>query len=342
MENVQSSGIIPVIHRLVTSEHGENYWFNAKACYVMECLGERDYDYSFFAGLTGDTFLQHYKFGFYGDGASSYHQFGGDGSYFEGIFAKCGYTATYVSVADICRDREAHLQRLRAYIDRGVPVISLGAGGTPAAVYVGYEEGGKTLLFISGDSGEPQRISYEKALESAEPGSAAWIFVGKKRESLPLAEIYRSAILALPGLLTLNNGQYCFGAAAFYKWAEELDGGIFDNIKPEDFDAWGMYRNFICVLATNGSCCYSFLEKARELNPDMCILKQVEALYRKTKDIWDELEEIGCGLQATLELLQDREKRAQITVKLRRCAAIIEEVVSVLEENTGNEGKTAS
>lgn len=52
--------------------HGENYWMNGCAGYVMECLNEPDYDYWFFAGLSGDNFAQHHALNgrFYGDGVS--------------------------------------------------------------------------------------------------------------------------------------------------------------------------------------------------------------------------------------------------------------------------------
>ena len=42
MSERKKSNLIPVIHRLVTDENGENYWFNGCAKYVMECLGEKD------------------------------------------------------------------------------------------------------------------------------------------------------------------------------------------------------------------------------------------------------------------------------------------------------------
>lgn len=42
MVTKQSNNIIPVIHRLVTDEYGENYWFNGCARYVMKCLGEKE------------------------------------------------------------------------------------------------------------------------------------------------------------------------------------------------------------------------------------------------------------------------------------------------------------
>ena len=41
MSERKKSNLIPIIHRLVTDENGENYWFNGCAKYVMECLGER-------------------------------------------------------------------------------------------------------------------------------------------------------------------------------------------------------------------------------------------------------------------------------------------------------------
>lgn len=43
--------MIQIIHRLVTDEYGENYWFDGCARYIMECLNEPDFDYDFFAGL---------------------------------------------------------------------------------------------------------------------------------------------------------------------------------------------------------------------------------------------------------------------------------------------------
>lgn len=91
-----------------------------------------------------------------------------------------------------------------------------------------------------------------------------------------------------------------------------------------------MYQNFICVLATNGSCCYPFLEKAQKLNPDMSFLEELSALYNKTKDMWFELEAMGGGFNITLEVLQDKEKRAKITSKLREFATVIDEIVKVL------------
>lgn len=89
----QSNNMIPDIHRLITSEYGENYWFDGCARYVMESVGEYtgepDFGYCFFAGLTGDVLAQVYSYGVYmGEGVSACSAVREGGSYFERIFEK--------------------------------------------------------------------------------------------------------------------------------------------------------------------------------------------------------------------------------------------------------------
>jgi hypothetical protein len=357
----QSNNIIPVIHRLLTSEYGENYWFNACARYVMECLGEytkdsdlmtdeiynckkktNDFGFWLFAGLTGDVLTQHYKQPFAGDGVNAHHQFNGDSKFFEDVFAKCGYAATFVFSRDLCKNKEMYLQTLTGYIDKGIPVITLGNDSPPFGVFVGYEEYGKTLLFISGDNKEPQRVSCDKAMESNKPDIDGWIFVGEKKEQKNIANIYREAICALPELLTTNNDKYCFGSAAFRAWADDVVNGYFDGMKPEEFDDWAMYTNFICVLATNGSCAHNFIKRAQAHNPDMTYLEEINKLYTRTGEIWNndngnDLEALGGGFNITLETLQTPEKRSKIAARIRECGDIMDKVVKILNENIKDE-----
>ena len=265
MTNKQSNNIIPTIHRLVTDEYGENYWFNGCAKYVMECLGEPDYDYWFFAGLTGDVFTQHYNYTKYaGDALSSYmmeENMGGDPVKFvDETFSKCGYAATYVSNQDLQKNTEMYVSTLVAYIDKGIPVI---AWGTPlVGVFVGYEDHGKVLLYITGNKDQPERVSLEKIIHGEVEKSqyeyrsqfGGWIFVGEKRENRPLANIYHEAIRAISQYQNIKTDTYCFGAEAFKAWAGDIENGKFNGMKPEDFDTWAHYTNYVCVLATNGSC----------------------------------------------------------------------------------------
>lgn len=342
----RSNNIIPVIHRLVTDEYGENYWFNGCAKYVMECLGEKDYDYWFFAGLTGDVFTQHYAYTKYsGDALTSYrmekNMGGNPETYVECIFAKCGYTATYVSNDDLRKNTVMYLNTLIAYIDKGIPVI---AWGDQVGVYVGYEDYGKVLLLITGNSNQPERIPLDKALQgwvnNAWPlqSDGGWIFIGDKKESRPLAELYREAICEISQHQSVKADTHCFGPEAFRAWARDIESGKFDGMTGEEFDTWAYYTNYVCVLATNGSCCHGFLQRARELNPDLGFLAEVGKLYKRTADIWnndngEDLEALGGGFNVTLEALQDKNKREKIAAKIREAAVCMDRVLAILQEH---------
>lgn len=344
----QSNNIIPVIHRLVTDEYGENYWFNGCAKYVMECLGEPDYDYWFFAGVTGDVFTQHYTYTkSSGDALTSYmmdENMGGNPAKFvEDTFSKCGYAATYVSNQDIRKNTEMYLNTLIAYIDKGIPVI---AWGHLVGLFVGYEEYGKVLLYITGNKNQPERIPLDKALQG-QVDAGGWIFVGAKKKSRPLAQLYREAISAIPQHLSVKTDTYCFGAEAFKAWARDIENGKFDKMAIEEFDIWAYYTNYVCVLATNGSCCHEFLKRARELNADFNFLEEVSALYRRTAEMWggdnnrndaNSLEILGGGFNVTLEVLQDKERRSKIVAKIREFPDVMDEILRVL--NTGLERTT--
>ena len=335
----QSNNVIPILHRLITDEHGENYWFNGCARYVMECLGEKDYDYEFFAGLTGDVLAQHYCIGkFWGDGIDGYHAGAGDAEeYIETLFAKIGYAATYVPSKTLAKNKEMYRQLTMAYIDKGVPVILYGY-----KVIVGYEESGNILLVITGNNSEPERVPFTDALGVKDfpwvsEDSFGWVFVGEKKESRDLAVVYREAIQNMPKLLTAKMSIGVFGAAAFYAWADDIERGKFDGMKEEDFDGWSMHTSFVCAMATNGSCCHGFLARARELNPDMAWLEDISKLYARTGEIWNnddgkDLEAIGGGFNVTLAALQDVEKRTAIAAKIREAGACIDEVLRILNE----------
>ena len=145
--HIKEKNIIPNIRRFVTNELGENYWLHGCLRYVMEALGEPDYDYEFFAGLTGDIFTQVYAFDhFRGDCATDYLLSAGEYGLIEDIFSRCGYGSECVPEEQVKAERGRYLQRILEYIDRGVPVISnLDISGHKQwLVFVGYEGRGKS------------------------------------------------------------------------------------------------------------------------------------------------------------------------------------------------------
>ena len=371
MVTKQSNNIIPNIHRFIISEHGENYHFNGCARYVMESLGkytiysdlmtdelynckkvDTNLGYWFFAGLTGDVLAQVYSYNEYmGESVSSCMFTSEGGDYIEKIFEKCGYASTFISGKQLAANKEMYIQTLMAYIDKGVPVIAFTHGGPPWGIYVGYEEFGKTLLYLSGDKSEPERVPIEKIISvridlpyHAHASSdeihvtKGWIFVGEKKHEVDIAQVYKDIIYDMPSLLVTKTDEYCFGAEAFRAWAADIENGKFDNIKPEEFDGWGTHVSNICNMTTNGSCAHNFFKRAQGLNPDMAFLDDINKLYDRIAQIWNndngnDLESLGGGFNVTLKVLQDKDKRGKIAVKIREAADCMDEVVMVLNKN---------
>lgn len=341
--HIKEKNIIPNIRRFVTNELGENYWLHGCLRYVMEALWEPDYDYEFFAGLTGDIFTQVYAFDhFRGDCATDYLMSAGEYGFIEDIFSRCGYGSEFVPEEQVKAERGRYLQRILEYIDSGVPVISnLDISGHKQwLVFVGYEGRGEVLLFMTDNMTEPEEIpSAEVFAPSAGDGgwSRGLVFVGEKREQKDLAELYRQAIGRLPELMRTRAPGYCFGPAAFRAWAADIEGGRYDSVDPEVFrrDRWYLYDNYICILATNGSCCHSFLDRAQKLNPDMAWLQELHRLYQRMAEMWekdpDGLEAMGAGFNVTLKALRDRELRGRIAAKLREYAGLADKVLEALD-----------
>ncbi len=343
MVTSQSNNVIPNIHQLITMHYGENYWFNGCAKYVMECLNEPDYDYWFFAGLTGDNLAQVFAYDrFRGDGASDYLT-GQSARFVEKVFDACGYASTFVNAKSIQSNRTMYLQTLISYIDKGIPVIRYHMGW---GVFAGYEDYGKVLLYMTADKLEPERIPFEDVFtkhggfydEQAGDLGFGWLFVGEKKWHVELKQVYRDIIRNMPKLLTTKTDGYCFGPEAFRAWAAQIESGKFDNMKPEELDGWDMYKIYVCNLATNGSCNETFFKRAMELNPDLTFLDEISKLYRQTGRLWndqngEDLEAIGGGFNVTLGVLQDRDKRDRIVAKILEFADCMDRVLAVLNEN---------
>lgn len=86
----------------------------------------------------------------------------------------------------------------------------------------------------------------------------------------------------MPKLLKVRNEEYCFSQEAFRAWAESIENGKLDGMKPEDFDdGWWVHVSSICNMATNESCSSSFFRRAMELNLDLAFLDDVIRLYER-------------------------------------------------------------
>lgn len=345
----QSNNSISNIHRFITSEYGENYHFNGCARYVMESLGEYkeepDFGYWFFAGLTGDILSQVYSYDEYmGECVSSCMFNLEGGGYLEGIFEKCGYASTFVSEKQLADHKELYVRTLMAHIDKGVPVIAVTRQGSPWGIYVGYEEYGKTLLFLARDMTQPECVPIELAIDpqaASEHAAKGWLFVGEKKRTVDLAQMYRNIIFEIPKLFAIKNKAFCFGAEAFRAWADDIENGKAESVALEQFNAWCLHTSNVCNMATNGSTIYTILQRTQELNPDLTFIDEIGKLYKRTAEIWNEdggrdLEALGGGFNVTLEALQDKTRRGKIAARIREAAECMERVLEIVNEYLGN------
>ena len=70
----------------------------------------------------------------------------------------------------------------------------------------------------------------------------------------------------------------------------------------------------------------------------MIFLNKINDLYSRMGQIWDndngdDLESLGGGFHVTLEVLQDKVRRAKIASRIRECGDLTDEVLRVIEEN---------
>lgn len=345
--------MIPNIPPLANSWFGENYPFGGVARYIMGCLGEMTLsDYALIAGISGDIFAQAYALGTEKQDSPSGYYLGLHG--YPSVFDTLGYAAEAFSEATYQSDLARFYAKITASIDRGIPVAWLRRG--PAAAIVGYEGDGRTLLFLSGGSTEPERVTLDEAYFQADGQQAlGWIVMGKKTRDVSIRRLYRDAILRLPTLLTQRTDAYVLGAEAFRAWARDIERGAFAAMTHEAFDEnFFAYDVYVANLSTNSGGCQSFLEKAQALNPDLAFLADVRRQYRATNYLWnggywvkdvltpeeradllrqygpESLESLGGGFGCKLETLQSEAKRTPIVRQIRRLAACYDEVVRIL------------
>jgi AraC-like DNA-binding protein len=357
--------------QLANSGHGENYYFNAMARHVMNCLGEMQLaDYSLFAGITGDVFTQFYRLNenaVRGVGACDYY-LGLRG--IVSIFNKVGYAAESFSVRDLKSDREGFLKKITAGIDRGVPVIWYHPG--MVGIIVGYESDNQTLLYMNGEMKEPDKLVLNDDFYKNKPDTSVyrnhdidthgWVVINGKDRDVSLAEIYRDAVRHLPKLLTMKTDDWVFGAEAFRAWANDIESGKIskmelDPIRNPKVPDFFNYEVYVLNMATNSGGGQSFLQTAQELNPDFIFLEEVRKQYRIINYLWNggywikdvhapeereemkriygdvSLETLGGAFGCTPETLHDSKKCSAIANQIRKCADCIDEVIRLLTKH---------
>lgn len=324
---MSESNIIANVHQFINWGWGQNYPFNGAVSFLLESIGENPeiYDYWFFSGVSGDIFTMCY--GNNDDFNDCVSVCSNGIENIKLVFEAIGYEFEYINQKELNSNKEKYIQKVIEYIDKGIPVLQRGKpDNANYDIIYQYSDNGKILYSMVGDEEYKDTINTEKIIEHN------WIFIGNKTKDCSMASVYREAILRIP--YWLNHPKtptgVSFGAQAFYDWADDIEKGRYDSLQQDTFDPWKHYHIYVCNLATNSGGGQSFLDKAYEYNPDLTFIPKVKEQYLKTEVLWKELEEIGGGFNATLETLQNVDKRQLIASKIREFGKCSEKVYSLV------------
>lgn len=320
---------IPV-RQLIHNMQGQNYWLNGCMEFLMECLGEdKAYDYWFFSGITGDSFMQMYSKNPKNMVLCYSHNM--TDAALKKAFDACGYNYDYYK--DVNNDnREAFDQRIRQYIDQNTPVIArVNDAFHSFAIICGYDK--NDFYYILGEEKEPMPYRYHEL-----------IFVTDKKPKPLLADVYRKAVMDIPTLITMAETEdYSFGKKAFIDWAESFQNGTFDKISIEDkvwythavssFSCWNTHGTYLCILGTNG-CTEGFLQDALTQNPDMTFINKLIPLYiAQNRNGFDTLIQLENGFSLKPEVIKNKDRMRPISNKIMELSKYCDEILTVFQNS---------
>lgn len=346
MINERSNNKLSDIRGIINGDEGKNYAFDDCMAFLMERLGENPkLDYWTFTWITGDGLTQVYN-----RNQSILCEYCVSGyfarqEHIDYVFDAIGYGYTYVTAEQINADKEKYIQKVMDYIDKDIPVlVKTTMADTPVdadvrthCLFVGYEEEGNTLLFIS---------DYDNIFkyDTTDIIKQDWIFVGEKKRVIAFEDIILNSVRKMQYWLTLSekNGKF-FGAAAFRAWADDIEN---DRYKHET-DLWANYGVYFCNMATNSwannisdAPHASLINKFVQMHLQFTVMKdKIAEQYFKIGNgdgaggIWKDLENLGGGFNVNHEALRDKEKRTKIADKIREAADCLETVVRILKQN---------
>lgn len=342
------ANLLPAIRGIFDGYQGHNYGLPDCLAYVWERLNEgMQLTYWDFAAITGDSVAQVYN-----RNPSTRCEYCVSGflageEHIGQVFDALGYGYTYATAEQINADKDAFLRKVTDYIDAGFPVLvktamaNIPGWESDVGTYcpiVGYNDGGNTLLLMVDLH---RLVKYETGGEI----KMDWIFIGDRLRDMTREELYLGAVKRISYWLTLpeRDGMF-FGTAAFRAWADDIEGGRYDD---NTTDLWVDYSVYVCNLATTPALPYFMLKTLAEMRAEYAdylpLHDTINALFPAFKPddmvpddskdgLWSELEYLGGGFNVTREVLRDKTKRGNIASALRGYASRLDKAVELLND----------
>ncbi|MDF2686437.1 MAG: transcriptional regulator, AraC family [Clostridia bacterium] len=343
---VVSRRLIPNVEKLY--ENGaENYMFCSCMRSVMAALNEnKDFDFSFFAGITGDFFTQ-----IWGEPKwqynDSYSTVARDtGEPIKAAFNACGYEYEYYSKQEISSNQQKFIGKIVDSIDKGFPVLTFGIVGPPiCSIIFGYDENGDILIGWSQFTDEPKEenpldlVVAENYFQvrNGLDRSNALIFFGKKRKTPAVEQSIKDSLLnihkfsALPQTKNIH-----FGKKAFDDWADSL---LCDEyFATEEMLAYPLdtYGSCIVMVGSNMHGINRYLERALELCPDIneYIIKLQNAFNNEMEALQKLVDyQSGYFFDANRKALLNKDFRIGLADHIREIGKCYEIVANISKEN---------
>ena len=338
--------MITNIRPMFNTGKGHNFALPDCVKFILESTGWGEKpDYWDIAAVTGDTVAQVYN-----QNPSTGCDYCVSGylagpEYIGYVFDTLGYDHEYVTAEQLNANTDMYIKKIVDMIDRGIPVlVKTNINDIPGwnadvgthCVIVGYDCGGQVLkLILDAESTETVDCFISGG------NKTDLIFIGDRKREVTLEDIYIAALRRMTHWLTLpeRNGKF-FGAAAYRKWADDIEAGRFEDA---NLCLWSNYGVYVCNLATRGGEAAFICGKLADINAKYADLaglgEKIQELSRTESStggrslLWRQLEEAGGGMDMdrVKMTMRDREQRAKVAALLRDYAERIDRVVELLD-----------
>jgi len=344
---------ITKIRPLFNQERGHNYTLPDCLKFITECMGWGEKpDYWDFAAITGDSVAQVYNTNPSTGCDYCVSGYLAGSEYIGYVFDALGYGHEYITAEQLNAAPDKYVCKIVDMIDRDIPIlVKTNLNDIPEwhsdvgtyCVIVGYDCGGQVVKLLL-DAGKTDTVDCFISGKN----KMDLIFIGDKRYEITLEDMYIVAMNKMTHWLTLpqHDGKF-FGAAAYRKWADDIDAGRYDD---ENLPIWENYGVYVCNLATSPGIPFFIFKRLSEMNPIyshyLTLHDNVKKLFPAFKPddivpsdesndgLWSKLEHLGGGFpnEATIATMKDKEKRAKIATVLRDYAELIDRAVELLDE----------
>ena len=346
----------------------ENFFLDSAIYSIAEFMGVK-YDNGFtpFAAITGDLFTYMYSDTIPCDSGLTNYVIMPDRvlKAFESIGCGC----EYLSKEEINRDIPSAVQKIRASVDRGIPVLAWGVGGVPGlrhsglmpegALIGGYDDDvllthlycGAERLPDESCGGRPGVDEYGYTAISAKEaltGSDGVFIPLEKIQPADPKVVCQDVLRNIPKWLTLSptggrqsqTHQYVFGKAAFTRWAEVLSDDTVWQTPAECNEGliWNKHCSAYCSLCTStgafggDSRVVDWLRRTAAVCPELPLISEILPLYGEMGALCQRIWDIQGGFMPPADKMREHEYRAEIAAALKKMGDCCDTILQVFHK----------